>query len=1721
MICEQYNLIKEGDFRNIVGTGITELSSVVLNALYDGDVVSAAVTVSGNPTNLGLLIEFGESYDLCYVDYYTDESDISNIGITYGTTSGTENIASVSLFSPGRYRGTIDSFASFVDLRHTVSGTTVALKQLEVIGTKNETLGFGGSKAEEEDFLELPHATVGTLSASPNVVPLFNDNHFEAVARVAVAPTFTDADNYLHIATTSTGTYYGIDDFGFRQPGPSVISLVHDTMLSASGINPQWELQAPAQSHQIVPTQEGILFDLKQEIVTGGNTQQTSGIVSKETFTAQSFTAEVDVRFTEVRGVSSNAYDFMFILTNGYPIRDAGYKQNYQGDGRRGTSTAGVALKVSGINVDATVDTLTFVHRYVDGTDSDRFSAVEIDNRFSTTNATGGYSPGAGGPNAEVGFFSLSDLDDFIFEGASLGNLTEGAAWHKLRLSYDHVRGELSGWVDHIFLGSRIFKVESFKEGCRLFIGMHTQSGFRWYLKNFRMYPNRVFRQRNVALTLNGATATATISGVGANVAKLIDADASTAYVGPGPDAITHVRLNFESPEDVTYYRLKQRDQGTGTVAFGETYYPDVARTAIVDFGGKSTYVNTYPNSASYVPRSPTYSGGVVICSGIEYLDLQFVDYDETVQANNALVIEEIEVYAEEWVDVPAPEANTSLKIPWVEGRWHNLKQYGTNSLAIKYKVSPEVSYWPFPEYMQQFVHYGFSSAVNGSQFGTSDDFHHSETLFSSPGTTGAGDYTQWHSDVQAVSSPFYIWRSFDTESNVASVFFDADTLRPSNVPDIFKLQYLRSEGDLNNELDWVDIPPVAVSYTNTSTASDRIYIRYRDYLIANNDGEFYTDYFSLPNDSEGAFVGFSVGGAASLMGVISDTVVPTGEGIVNSVLLNVGAANGLAGYIEFDAPVLTRGIRLVVVNPTLASGKESGVPSGSSRNDFALENLRVYRTNGAGVYTSPVFDTGSNLNTERVKATARTPDGTNTAIFVRSSSVPPGIAYDIEFEVWRSLGRLGSDNFTTPTSPDTWNRAIAVGVKVYYMFSNSTFVYDPALDSWSQENGTYPAGQDFGESNFEDDGAAETASPSILPDDRVYDNAALLDDIIYVAAYDTGNARTPRIMKLDLSRDLPAWEAVLEQRPPDSEFATMVAYDGRLYFFNEDGPSYYFGVALSNWIRLSNDLPVFGGSRRFMTGVLYNSKMYLFGGSSAGEYKVTIFDPVAETFEAGTDAPHNMAQHQAVLVEEESVVYVLPVSSSNHVGLKYLLEEDRWEYTESLMWSRDGRGGGVGKFYYYYDGYLYRAAGSNNGLSRALVRKPIWQHGKSSDFRDPVWGGASTLAELPWKRIDNFGELMPQNRYFQFKAELYSEDRVNTPVLEDIRIVVPQSITVPASGTANVFVKVGVSDEVAFQAVYSGETRGDFSEDFALLFTESADGFSWSYPVTASGVDRSAGTSAKSVWSPWVVQNSVTDYQVWYTKTTVAAAEVFTADSEIYYNTTTTLEDISGGLAVRVIDDGVISQTEDGVTQPCVIKESASVYYMWFTGSSSGVDRVFYAESTDGITWTNHQKVIDTGDDVGQRDASGVSRPCVLLEGSTYRMWYTGAGADGFNRILYRESTDRVAWSAVQLNLDLGSAGLLDERGASRAYVVLDSGTYYMYYFGLFDGVEQAIRAESTDGFSWGSFSAALPPAGLQGQDDGESIQDIFVLVNRNVVIPGEVLTTGKLKIHNEGAAL
>ena len=97
----------------------------------------------------------------------------------------------------------------------------------------------------------------------------------------------------------------------------------------------------------------------------------------------------------------------------------------------------------------------------------------------------------------------------------------------------------------------------------------------------------------------------------------------------------------------------------------------------------------------------------------------------------------------------------------------------------------------------------------------------------------------------------------------------------------------------------------------------------------------------------------------------------------------------------------------------------------------------------------------------------------------------------------------------------------------------------------------------------------------------------------------------------------------------------------------------------------------------------------------------------------------------------------------------------------------------------------------------------------------------------------------------------------------------------------------------------------------------------------------------------------------------------------------------------------------------PCVINDGG-LYKMWYSGYDGSVWRLMYATSTDGISWSVPQLIMDRGAE-GTYDTEGLYAPFVIKEGGVYKMWYNGR--DGTHiRLIYATSLDGITWTNHQL---------------------------------------------------------------------------------------------------------
>jgi len=170
-------------------------------------------------------------------------------------------------------------------------------------------------------------------------------------------------------------------------------------------------------------------------------------------------------------------------------------------------------------------------------------------------------------------------------------------------------------------------------------------------------------------------------------------------------------------------------------------------------------------------------------------------------------------------------------------------------------------------------------------------------------------------------------------------------------------------------------------------------------------------------------------------------------------------------------------------------------------------------------------------------------------------------------------------------------------------------------------------------------------------------------------------------------------------------------------------------------------------------------------------------------------------------------------------------------------------------------------------------------------------------------------------------------------------------------------------------------------------------------------------------------------------------------------------------------------SWDNSGVMAPCVIKDG-DTYKMWYTGSDGVTLRIGYATSSDGISWTKFgaNPVFNVGSP-GSWDDQGVLEPWVIKEyGSWYTMWYVGVHGIEYS-IGYATSINGISWTR---KVDVLSPGYYDDSATiRRPTVIKDGSSYIMWYAGSPDwNVYRIFSAYSGDGLNWVKYDNDLDVA-------------------------------------------
>lgn len=145
-------------------------------------------------------------------------------------------------------------------------------------------------------------------------------------------------------------------------------------------------------------------------------------------------------------------------------------------------------------------------------------------------------------------------------------------------------------------------------------------------------------------------------------------------------------------------------------------------------------------------------------------------------------------------------------------------------------------------------------------------------------------------------------------------------------------------------------------------------------------------------------------------------------------------------------------------------------------------------------------------------------------------------------------------------------------------------------------------------------------------------------------------------------------------------------------------------------------------------------------------------------------------------------------------------------------------------------------------------------------------------------------------------------------------------------------------------------------------------------------------------------------------------------------------------------LDSELAPHGQGNVYAPDVLVEG-NRYRMWYGGQGKdGHDRIHYAESDDGIAWVRKGVVLE------DRKANHVNDPCVVRVGGIYYMYYTRTAKDVVDRIDVAISADGVVWEPKGAALAPGQAGAWDSLSVGRPSVIVEGGTFKLWYDGRKD---------------------------------------------------------------------
>jgi len=255
----------------------------------------------------------------------------------------------------------------------------------------------------------------------------------------------------------------------------------------------------------------------------------------------------------------------------------------------------------------------------------------------------------------------------------------------------------------------------------------------------------------------------------------------------------------------------------------------------------------------------------------------------------------------------------------------------------------------------------------------------------------------------------------------------------------------------------------------------------------------------------------------------------------------------------------------------------------------------------------------------------------------------------------------------------------------------------------------------------------------------------------------------------------------------------------------------------------------------------------------------------------------------------------------------------------------------------------------------------------------------------------------------------------------------------------------------------------------FAFLFTRTV--LAWVEPFASPTYDPV--NSAEKAYYPSVLKIGANDYRMWYQSNSTPS------------NTTIAYATSTDGLSWTLVTNAVSGLIPDNAGHPHV-EFADGKYRIWYWNAVSPYtnDAIHYAESVDGITWTNDSAI--TGNLIsatgGLWNSGSYGAVDVIINNSPtntgtnpfdykYAMYYD-ATSGGYEQIALGYSADGIAWTLYGTGpvLGIGLSDSWDSGYVTFGTVIKNgNGNWEMWYSGGISGSSEGIGyATSTDGLAW-----------------------------------------------------